>query len=704
MRAFGNGNGLWHLSTACNATLTGHTPVTALFYGLDDSCTYNNNRLVNQGVVTSPSINLEAYATGPIELEVKYFLETEGLPASYDLASIEISENGGLFTAIAHNDSIAAPVTLTDPSGGWVEILVDLSVYAGSSVQLRFGFNTVDRAVNDLAGFYIDDVTIYGPDSGCTPFPANPEPADGEINVPTDSLLQWDNLEAPGDLLQSSTSPDPDLTVGSLTTTFAGGNGQDGNMFDLTAKNAITITGWEGNINASGGPATIEVYYVTDHSSFVGKETNPALWTLLGSVTLATTNPRETPTFVEIGGLAIAASETIGIYWTTTSETNVSYTDGPLGVFENADLRFEDRGTGNAYPFGTVFSPRVWNGTIHYEIGGYDTTYDVYFDTDNPPATLIHSGLTDPSCEPIPYPLDDGTTYYWQVVAHNPGGCQADGRVWSFTTAGGGGCSPPGNPEPANGEADVATDLLLQWGVSEYSGFKFQNGGFLSKDQSSLDWKAKPPISEPEKALNANAPANASQDMLLFHQTPHAVSYVAIFQEEDPWGYAINQQVLTQNGIAYVIYDAASMGLVDLSAYDKVIISSVQDPGFYLSLEANKLWFENYVEAGGLLDIHIATYGEQPVLPGGFEITVLPAEDISIVDTDHPIVTLPNAITEAELNGWNYSVHGYISTVPAGAQEILEITSTGLPCAMELNVGLGSIFVTTQTVEWDGAS
>ncbi|MHC5183162.1 MAG: M4 family metallopeptidase, partial [Planctomycetota bacterium] len=39
--AFGNGNGLWHLSTACNATLTGHTPVTALFYGLDDSCTYN---------------------------------------------------------------------------------------------------------------------------------------------------------------------------------------------------------------------------------------------------------------------------------------------------------------------------------------------------------------------------------------------------------------------------------------------------------------------------------------------------------------------------------------------------------------------------------------------------------------------------------------------------------------------------------------
>jgi hypothetical protein len=66
-------------------------------------------------------------------------------------------------------------------------------------------------------------------------------------------------------------------------------------------------------------------------------------------------------------------------------------------------------------------------------VGG--ATYDVYFDTVNPPVTLIHSGLTGTSCEPVPYPLACGTTYYWQVVATNPGGCQTVGPVWSFATA-----------------------------------------------------------------------------------------------------------------------------------------------------------------------------------------------------------------------------------------------------------------------------
>ena len=47
------------------------------------------------------------------------------------------------------------------------------------------------------------------------------------------------------------------------------------------------------------------------------------------------------------------------------------------------------------------------------------------------------------------------------------------------------------------------------------------------------------------------------------------------------------------------------------------LVISYQDVILVIMHVHNKLWFENYVEAGGLLDIHIATYGEQPVLPGG---------------------------------------------------------------------------------------
>ncbi|MHC5116322.1 MAG: hypothetical protein ACYSQY_04570, partial [Planctomycetota bacterium] len=196
----------------------------------------------------------------------------------------------------------------------------------------------------------------------------------------------------------------------------------------------------------------------------------------------------------------------------------------------------------------------------------------------------------------------------------------------------------------------------------------------------------------------------AAQDTQLFYDAPFAISNVAIFQDRNPWNDTKNQNVLTANGISYTIYDSTSMGTVNLSPYDKVIISSDQTTRFYNALQANRTWFENYVQAGGSLDIHIATQGHEPVLPGGFQINFSPSDAVSIVDAAHPIVTTPNVITDTDLDHWDWSVHAYISTVPAGAQEILEVTGTGRPCAMELNFGQGRIFVTTQTVEWRGAS
>jgi len=191
--SFGNGNGLWHLSTVCNTALPGHTKPTALFYGLDGSCTYNNGLLTNQGVVTSPSISLAGFPTGPIELRLNYFLKTEGSPANYDRVSIEISENGGPFILISHNDPIPGTVTLIDPSTTWLETVIDLSAFAGSSIQLRFGFNSVDATLNDYEGFYVDDVNIT---AGIVSNPppgqaASPEPANAAINVSLTNNLSW---------------------------------------------------------------------------------------------------------------------------------------------------------------------------------------------------------------------------------------------------------------------------------------------------------------------------------------------------------------------------------------------------------------------------------------------------------------------------------------------------------------------------------
>ncbi|MFI5253191.1 MAG: FISUMP domain-containing protein [Bacteroidota bacterium] len=60
--------------------------------------------------------------------------------------------------------------------------------------------------------------------------------------------------------------------------------------------------------------------------------------------------------------------------------------------------------------------------------------YDVYFGTDNPPATKISSGQTDTSL--YRSGLSNGTIYYWNVIAKDNHNNSTTGNVWSFTTIG----------------------------------------------------------------------------------------------------------------------------------------------------------------------------------------------------------------------------------------------------------------------------
>ncbi len=86
---------------------------------------------------------------------------------------------------------------------------------------------------------------------------------------------------------------------------------------------------------------------------------------------------------------------------------------------------------------------------------GAATTYDVYFGTDNPPATLACRSALDHRC-PRPTPLRYGTTYYWQVVAENRAGRIA-GPVWSFST-------PPVAAVEARDSVEPADDLTVPFG------------------------------------------------------------------------------------------------------------------------------------------------------------------------------------------------------------------------------------------------
>lgn len=70
------------------------------------------------------------------------------------------------------------------------------------------------------------------------------------------------------------------------------------------------------------------------------------------------------------------------------------------------------------------------NPTLSWDNGGGAINYDVYFDTVNPPTALVSSAQTSTSYSAT---TNDGTTYYWKIVARNNNGTTST-SVFSFVT------------------------------------------------------------------------------------------------------------------------------------------------------------------------------------------------------------------------------------------------------------------------------
>ena len=158
----------------------------------------------------------------------------------------------------------------------------------------------------------------------------------------------------------------PPVAMGcdTLSTTFAGGNGNAGNMFDITAINSIVISAFEGHITGNG---YIKIYYKA--GTFAGSETTPSAWTLADSA-MVTSAGAGVPTYINIPmSISISAGQTYGFYFTgNNTGATVAYTNGTTqgAVYSsNTDLEILE-GVGNSYPFGGTFTPRIWNGIVHY--------------------------------------------------------------------------------------------------------------------------------------------------------------------------------------------------------------------------------------------------------------------------------------------------------------------------------------------------
>ncbi|MCB0457769.1 MAG: HYR domain-containing protein, partial [Flavobacteriaceae bacterium] len=235
------------------------------------------------------------------------------------------------------------------------------------------GTTTVTASVTDSDGntstctFDVTVVDVEDPVVTCSDITVDLD-ATGNVTVlPGDVASVTDNC--PGTTLQFQGIGGPS---GAITTLFNSNNGGSPGwvvMYDLTVgASDIEITGFDMNTSSTSA-FNLEVYTLV--GTFVGNQTNPGAWTLTatGSGTGAGTNNPSNVTLVSPITLSAGITYGIGLRMVEAgpqySGTGTNPAPGSTS-YSNADLSLSLGSAVSGLFTGSVFTPRIWNGTIYY--------------------------------------------------------------------------------------------------------------------------------------------------------------------------------------------------------------------------------------------------------------------------------------------------------------------------------------------------
>ena len=152
-------SGLWHRTTRRAAS-----GQYSWWFGQESTGTYNTGARVS-GSLTSPVIDLSGVTGAAVEWD--QVLLTEGFGNAIDLgggaAGAYLNADSGRLLISA--DSGATWKTLTHlahntTTGVFTAYRISLSRFSGSSVLLRFAFDTIDNQFNNFEGWFIDNVRV----------------------------------------------------------------------------------------------------------------------------------------------------------------------------------------------------------------------------------------------------------------------------------------------------------------------------------------------------------------------------------------------------------------------------------------------------------------------------------------------------------------------------------------------------------------
>ena len=163
--------------------------------------------------------------------------------------------------------------------------------------------------------------------------------------------------------------PDTGREYEKLQTTFAGGNGQAGNMFDITTNKAIVIKAFDIHTYST---SSVRVMVYTKQGTHEGFEKDPSVWTLICDTEITGAgSPKPTHVPAEsVTAVSLLAGGTQAFY-VTLNESKIRYTNGLVAADDGTVTIVKS--SGNRYPFGDSYRERIWNGALYYGVVGRDS-------------------------------------------------------------------------------------------------------------------------------------------------------------------------------------------------------------------------------------------------------------------------------------------------------------------------------------------
>lgn len=365
--------------------------LTPSYVGCADSNTVVTVVITNFGINPVTSVPLTAEISG------------------YTSATMNTTYSGNL--ALGQSDTVVIGSFNSYPGG-----TLTLNVYSALTGDQNV---TNDTLTGQLTVIPIAPVAVGMNDTTCLNTPAVlTVNSDGFAHTWFDAPVAG-NMVGSGDTITTAPLTAPatfyvesrNMIPGSLTTTYAGGNGCDGTMFDIVPALDLRVDSFDVNIG-SAVMETVRVF-VCNLGSYAGNETNPGAWTLMGIVNVMAQGAGQ-PTTVPIGGIDMIAGQTYGICIQLTT-SNMDYSTGSQS-FSNADMTI-NTGAGLCAPFSSVNAGRIFNGSVYYNVQACPNPVRTPINVDVVAPPVVSLGNDTSTC--VSFTLDagnQGLNYLWSTA------------------------------------------------------------------------------------------------------------------------------------------------------------------------------------------------------------------------------------------------------------------------------------------------